>query len=375
MDVPTSAAVLSPAARCRGAGVPSVRRTHKPSLSVVIVNYWRWDDTARVVGQLRAQPGLRRGDVEVVIVDNHSPFHPVVPRLRRADGVSLRRWRSNRGFARAVNEGCRLSRGDWLLLLNPDTTVSPGFLAAALERAEDLVRHDPAAGIVGFQLRNPDGSHQLSTGRFAGLGETVARLLLPRHRRKYTLPPAGIRSRVDWVTGSCLLVRRECWDDLGGLDGDFFLYYEDVDLCRRAAQRGWSVWHDPAVQVVHHRPLHLREVPAHLRLLTRHALLTYARKHWPAWQARLLGGIVGVEAALRRLGAWWRGDGDEARTFAALGRIVEDVAGGHSARARARLLQVVRHQEEQRASSLGGWVCGARAIHRRPQPQPTRSAA
>jgi GT2 family glycosyltransferase len=342
---------------------------------VVIVNYWRWEDTARVVKQLRAQPALRHGDVEVVIVDNHSPFHPIVPRLRRADGVSLRRWRSNRGFARAVNEGCRLSRGDWLLLLNPDTTVSPGFLACALERAEDLVRHDPVAGILGFRLRNPDGSEQLSTGRFAGLFETVGRLLLPRHRRKYIAPPTGKRSRVDWVTGSCLLVRRECWDDLGGLDPDYFLYYEDVDLCRRAGERGWSVWYDPAVCIVHHRPLHLREVPAHLRLLTRHALLTYARKHWPVWQARLLSELVRAEATTQWLRARLGGDADTARTFAALGQIVNDMGCGRIEMARGRLLQVVRHQEEQRASSLGEEWPDAGALHRRSKPQQARSAA
>jgi GT2 family glycosyltransferase len=253
--------------------------------------------------------------------------------------------------------------------------VSPGFLACALERAEDLVRHDPVAGILGFQLRNPDGSEQLSTGRFAGLFETVGRLLLPRHRRKYTAPPPGARTRVDWVTGSCLLVRRECWDDLGGLDPDFFLYYEDVDLCRRASARGWSVWYDPAVSIVHHRPLHLREVPAHLRLLTRHALLTYARKHWPVWQARLLGGLIRAEATAQRLRACCNGDADAARTFAALGQIVDALDGGHILEARARLLQVVRHQEEQRASSLGGKGTDAGPVHRHSQPQQTRSAA
>src|ERR1700724_852752 len=94
------------------------------------------------------------------------PFHPLGPRLRRADGVSLRRWRSNRGFARAVNEGCRLSRGDWLLLLNPDMTLEPGFLDKALYRAEELVRANPEAGIVGFGLANADGSRQLSAGPF-----------------------------------------------------------------------------------------------------------------------------------------------------------------------------------------------------------------
>jgi GT2 family glycosyltransferase len=95
---------------------------------VVIVNYRQWDKTEELVRHLQNSACVKRGDVEIVIVDNHSPKHPVIKRLRRQPNVSLRRWPSNRGFARAVNEGCRLSQGDWFLLLNPDTTPSEDFL-------------------------------------------------------------------------------------------------------------------------------------------------------------------------------------------------------------------------------------------------------
>src|SRR5262245_1442658 len=97
--------------------------TQRPRVSVVIVNYRLWEETGELVKQLVAAPCTQRGDVEVVIVDNHSPAHPLARRLRRWPGVSLRRWGRNRGFAQAVNEGCRLSQGDWLLLLNPDISV------------------------------------------------------------------------------------------------------------------------------------------------------------------------------------------------------------------------------------------------------------
>jgi N-acetylglucosaminyl-diphospho-decaprenol L-rhamnosyltransferase len=332
-----------------------------PRLSVVLVNYLQWQDTAALVRQLRAAPAVRHGAAEVVIVDNHSPWHRLVPRLRRLSGVSLRRWRANRGFARAVNEGARLGRGDWVLLLNPDMTLEPGFLDKVLIRADELTRRDPQAGIIGFRLSNADGSGQMSAGPFPTLAGTLARLILPRTRRKYYLLPGSGARPVDWVTGCCLLVRRSCWDDLGGLDGSFFLYYEDVDLCRRARSRGWSVWYEPSLCAIHHHPLHAREVPAPLRLITRHALLTYAAKHWPAWQFRLLAGIV-------RLEAWWRGrraaragDASGAGLFREMGRVAADLAGGRVRRAGQRLLRVVRRQEEWRAAS---------SLHRNPQPQP-----
>src|SRR5262252_4883631 len=74
-----------------------------PRLSVVVVNYLQWQDTATLVRQLRQTPALRHGAAEVIIVDNDSPWHTLIPRLRRMPGVSLRRWRGNHGFARAVN--------------------------------------------------------------------------------------------------------------------------------------------------------------------------------------------------------------------------------------------------------------------------------
>lgn len=321
------------AARARPLPAAPRAAIDRPRLSVVVVNYHHWEDTARLLRQLRRSSAFG-GEAEVVVVDNHSPPHPIIPRLRRADAVSLRRWRANRGFARAVNEGCRLSRGDWLLLLNPDTSAPDGFLDSVLRRGDDLASREPRAGIVGFRLANDDGTWQLSTGRFPTLASTLLGRLRGRARRKYT-PPAGPgRVPVDWVTGCCLLVRRDCWADLGGLDASFFLYYEDVDLCRRARRAGWSVWYDPAVTLTHHRPLHLREVPPHLHLITRHALLTYARKHWPAWQADVMARVVALEARLA--GAL------------ELGRVAADLRRGDEARARARLLRAVRRYEEGR---------------------------
>jgi N-acetylglucosaminyl-diphospho-decaprenol L-rhamnosyltransferase len=311
-----------------------------PRLSVVIVNYRQWDKTEELVRHLQTSASVKSGGAEIVIVDNHSPPHPVVKRLRRQPSVSLRRWRSNRGFARAVNEGCRLSQGDWFLLLNPDTTPSEEFLDGVVALLDRL---EPNASIVGFQLRNSDGSRQLSAGPFPTLLSTLARLVLPRSRRKYHALRAQERCQVAWVTGCCLLLRGDCLRDLGGLDEEFFLYYEDVDLCRRAQERGWTVWHEPNLTVVHHLPLHQRAVPPVLRMVTRHSLMIYAAKHWPAWQFRLLTRIVQTEAALRRLGAWWSADGQQAKLFATLAELCRDLRHDDRASADKRIEQAIRH--------------------------------
>jgi GT2 family glycosyltransferase len=205
---------------------------------------------------------------------------------------------------------------------------------------------------VGFRLFNEDGDWQLSTGQFPNLFATLRGLLLPRHLRKYIRPDETQPSEVDWVTGCCLLVRRECLADVKGLDPDYFLYYEDVDLCQRARQHGWSVWFDPTHGIVHHRPLHSRIVAPHMRLITRHALLTYARKHWSWWQQRFLGGIVRLEAAFRRFRAWRKGEEEACRIFGELGQLIGEVQGDDPERAWKRLRRVVRMQEQQLAANV-----------------------
>jgi len=96
--------------------------------------------------------------------------------------------------------------------------------------------------------------------------------------------------------------------------------------------------------------LHSRTVPAHLRLITRHALLTYALKHWKTWQVRVLGGIVRLEALLR---GWWavrRGDETAASIFTALRNLTTDLTQGNTAAARHKLIDIVREQEKNFAA-------------------------
>ena len=305
--------------------LPSVSR--KLSVSVVIVNFCQWRNTARLTRQLRRCDLARLGDAEVVIVDNHSPWHALARKLQRMPGVTVRRLRRNYGFARAVNRACDEARGEWVLLLNPDVTVPDGFLDDALVAAERIARANTNVGVVGFGLRNPDGSSQPSAGDYPTLWGTLGRLLRRRSRRKCDPLPLNESQPVAWATGGCLLVRRGCLEQLGGLDERFFLYYEDVDFCRRATQQGWSIWYEPAVQVTHHWPLHARRVPAPLRLMTRHALLTYARSHWSPWQNRVLAGVIWSEAVLRRTWAAFRGDADASRLHGQLQALVGDL--GH----------------------------------------------
>jgi GT2 family glycosyltransferase len=290
--------------------------TAGPTVTAVIVNYNAWPDVAALVEALAGSPEVREGVCEVVVVDNGSDG-PVPGSLREpGPGVRLIARGENGGFAVGVNAGWRAARGRWLLLLNPDVVAGEGLLARLVERVRRYESDGAGVpGVVGFGLRNPDGTRQPSVGTFPNLLRTVWGQLIPRSRRKYQ---AGWRTRpgpVAWVTGACVLVNAAMLAALGGLDEEFFLYYEEVALCRSARRRGWRVEYDPTVEVVHLRPLQNRPVTPRMRVITRHSKLLYFRKHLPRWQFLGLCGVVAAEARVLGALAGARHRADEARAW------------------------------------------------------------
>jgi N-acetylglucosaminyl-diphospho-decaprenol L-rhamnosyltransferase len=315
-------------------------RVAAPHVSAVVINFCQWRHTDRLTRQLLDAGAIDSGSAEIVVVDNDSPQDPTLARLRRTPGVSLKRFDRNTGFARAANEGCRLGRGEWVLLLNPDTAVGDGFLDQLDALCRLLDHEDPRAGVVGLSLKHADGSDQPSSGPPPTLTRTLAGLFLPRRLRKCRPVRAADRVPVPWVTGCGMLIRRACWADLGGFDESFFLYYEDADFCRRAWAAGWSVWYEPNLPLTHFTPLHTRPVPPELRLMTRHALLTYAEKYWGGWRSKAMAGVIWVEAIARYVRATaGRRSGE---LHAELRRLAADWFGGRVWSARGRVQQAAR---------------------------------
>ena len=269
-------------------------------LSVVIVNYRGWDDVVTLVDSLTPSVLVESGQCEILVVDNDSgqpiPESFQTPRA----GVRLVLEPSNDGFSSGVNAGWRVARSPWLLVLNPDIVAEANLLDRVLDRIDAFeTRLEGIPGVVGFALRNPDGTRQPSVGAFPTLARTVWEQVIPRDRRKYQ-PDWRVRpGRVDWVTGACFLVAAPMLAALGGMDEDFFLYYEEVALCRVASRSGWSVEFDPSIAVVHLRPLQNRAISTRMRVITRHSKLLYFRKHLPGWQFVALAGVIQAEAKLR----------------------------------------------------------------------------
>ncbi len=284
---------------------PAPGRSLMPRLTVIIVNYESWPDVLELTSALAEEPEFSSGRCGIVVVDNASrgPLPDAFSLHRVGQRVVFRP--DNGGFAAGVNAGWRIAESPWLLVLNPDVEVASGFLGQVFERLEQIeTKADGPPGIVGFGLRNPDGSPQGSVGVFPNLSRTIREQFIPRSRRKYQ-PGWRIRSgQVDWVTGACMLVNSEMIAELGGMDEDFFLYHEEVAFSREARNRGWRVEYDPSVTVIHRHPLQNRPISPMMRVITRHSKLLYFRKHLPRWQFESLAAIVLCEAATK--GSWSR---------------------------------------------------------------------
>jgi N-acetylglucosaminyl-diphospho-decaprenol L-rhamnosyltransferase len=233
-------------------------------LEIVIVNY-RTGDLA--IDCLRSLASEIRGDgidAHVVVVDNASGDDSAV---RIAEEIERNGWRDwadllvledNGGFAAGNNAALRPllasdRRPDYVLLLNPDTVVRPGAVRALV----DFMQRNPKVGLAGSRLEDPDGTPQCSAFRFptaASEFERGARLgLISRLLHRYVVapPPRNEPHPADWVAGASLIVRREVFDAVGLLDSGYFLYFEEVDFCRKAALADWPCWYVPASRVVH----------------------------------------------------------------------------------------------------------------------------
>jgi GT2 family glycosyltransferase len=221
---------------------------------VLIVNYKSYDELGRCLESL--EPERSRLE-QVLVVDHESDVAAAASLIRRFPWVELIERSTNEGFATGINLGARLGRAPFLLLLNPDCVVTP----STCDRLLRFLTPRVDVAIAGPRILNADGSVQGSARRFPGLTTVIAgrsSWLTRRFPRnplsRLNLPGLDAGEQpldVDWVSGACMLVRRSAFEQAGGMDECFFLYWEDADFCRRLSQLGWRTTYFPGATVVH----------------------------------------------------------------------------------------------------------------------------
>jgi GT2 family glycosyltransferase len=252
-------------------------------IAAIIINYKSRDAVARCLEALAASGE----DLERVVVDNASGDGTADLLATRFPGVRLIANAENVGYSRAVNQGIAASSAPFVLVLNPDCVVRPN---APRVLADYLVSH-PRTGIAGPRLLDTEGRIEFS-GRsfptpFTFLFNRYSLLtrLFPNNRwtRHYLLSDwdRTTEREVDWLSGACLMARREAIDRVGGMDEQFFMFNEDVDWCRRMKLAGWGVSFVPGAVAVHEIGASKKRVAARV-IWGRHVgMIHYFRKHHP----------------------------------------------------------------------------------------------
>lgn len=235
------------------------RRQHKPDLqlSIIIVNYNVRDFLHQALRSLdKARSSLKS---EIIVVDNASVDGSVEMLRARFPKVRLIANNVNLGFAKANNLALKAAKGEYCLLINPDTLVQEDTLRVMLE----FFRENPDAGLVGCKILNPDGTFQLACRRsfptpwvaFTKLFGLAA--LMPQSKMfgRYNLTYRNIDEscEVDAVSGSFMMIRRQVYQEMGGLDEEFFMYGEDLDWCYRIQHAGWKIFYVPRTSIIHYK--------------------------------------------------------------------------------------------------------------------------
>jgi N-acetylglucosaminyl-diphospho-decaprenol L-rhamnosyltransferase len=223
----------------------------EPGIDVVIVSY-RCEGLLRdCLTSLRENPPA--GEMSVHVVDNASGDGTAEMVRREFPEVRLTECPQNTGFSVANNVAIRAGSAPYVLILNPDTRITPGSLDSLL----DLMESRPEVGVSGPRLELNDGSLDHAAKRsfptpvsalahFTGIGRKRDSGALAAYRA-----PEIESGQVDAVNGAFMLTRRAALDQVGLFDEGFWMYMEDLDLCYRLAQAGWVTWYDPDVTVMH----------------------------------------------------------------------------------------------------------------------------
>ena len=270
-------------------------------VSIIIVSL----NTAKVLRECmdcleRESVGLT---VETIIVDNGSRDDSVAMIRREFPQVTLIESPENLGFGRANNLAFEKAQGRYIVLLNSDAFLTPGSLRISVEKMDN----DPLIGLAGGRLVGRDGSWQPSARMFpsiltdffvlSGLSNRFPKShLFGRFDRTWADQSQAMP--VDWVPGAYSIIRREALVKVGFFDPRFFLYYEEVDLCKRIKSAGYSIWYWPEVVVIHiggessrqvsdtQKTLQMSKSGSQLTLWRMRSTLLYYRKNH-GWQVHL----------------------------------------------------------------------------------------
>ncbi|MCK9424703.1 MAG: glycosyltransferase [Ignavibacteriaceae bacterium] len=253
-------------------------------LSIIIVNYNVKEFLQNLLTSLfKAVANLTS---EIIIVDNGSDDGSVEMLRDKFPQITLIANKENLGFSKANNLGLKIAKGKFLLLLNPDTIVQED----TFEKLIKFFNQQQDAGMTGCKILNPDGTLQLACRRsFPGPWTSFCKVsglsaLFPNSRlfARYNLTfmDENQSYEVDAISGSFMMVRREVFEKIGGLDEQFFMYGEDLDWCYRVQKSGWRVYYVHETTIIHYKGESTKRSSLDETKFFYHAMHLFVKKHF-----------------------------------------------------------------------------------------------
>jgi len=225
--------------------------SESPRARIVVVTYFAGDFLGEFLASL---PAASSRPLPVTVVDNGSTDGSV-EQVRDHAGVELIESDRNRGYGGAANLGVASATEEWVLVVNPDIQFEPESVDELLRVADRW----PRSGALGPRIHTSDGLLYPSARELPSLGRGIGHAAFgwvwpsnpwtAAYRRERGTPVEGVAG---WLSGACLMVRREAFESVGGFDEGYFMYFEDTDLCERLARAGWDIVYAPSATVVHH---------------------------------------------------------------------------------------------------------------------------
>lgn len=221
-------------------------------LSIIIVSFNDQALLERCLSSLYQHMSFQ--DTQIFVVDNASRDDSANMVRSKFPQVHLMTNDANHGFPSANNQALELCDGEFVLLLNQDTEICDNTLQTLLR----IMQSDPTIGILGPRLNFPNGTPQISFGDFLNLTGYLKTILFPdalltkmNNKRTLDIWAQQVPVEVDWVTGACFMIRRNVIEDVGKMDGNYFLFGEEIDWCYRTRQAGYRVCIYPQVAIIH----------------------------------------------------------------------------------------------------------------------------
>jgi N-acetylglucosaminyl-diphospho-decaprenol L-rhamnosyltransferase len=231
------------------------------------------------------------GNYETIIVDNCSTDDSVRIIKDEFPSFMLICSQTNLGFGKANNLAVKYSQGKYLLFLNMDTILTED----TIERLSDYLKRYDDVGAIGSRITFEDGSYQLSFGKLPNLVVELLDKIRYGLDRKWHRLFSGIYDRqyskvreVGWVTGACLMMRRDVFEQIGGFDESFFMYFEDKDICKRVREAGFKVVYYPDTSLIHLLGGSSQGVKKSVNTYYRDSQLYYYQKHLGRFQTEVL---------------------------------------------------------------------------------------